>query len=198
MNVKQQGVRRSKMRDRAERLRQELWSDEPVWDAKKHGGFRAIPKTMPLIMRIIDSQCDGKPAGKVYFTLWCRTWDSPLVSIDDPRMLAYESGFDGERAESTWKQRMRKLQSLGFIKSHEGVKGEFQYVLLLNPHQVIKENNSSMSIPNQLSMAFDERMLDVGAKDFDVEVEEKPLEKSETLSPFPEMLKAFAELSKPA
>ena len=173
MTAKQQGIRRSRMRDKADSIRQDLWPDESVWDAKMHGGFRAIPKTMPLIMRIIDSQCDGQPAGKVYFTLWCRTWDSPLVNIDDPRMLAYESGFDSERSESTWKQRMRKLDKLGFIKSQEGVKGEFQYVLLLNPHNVIKDNKSGMNIPNQLMMAFKERLLDIGAKDFDEDDEIK-------------------------
>jgi hypothetical protein len=156
-----------------EQIRQKFWPDDPVWD-KNYAGFRAIPKTMPLIMRIIDSQCDGQPAGRVYFTLWCRTWDSPVVSIDDPRMLAYESGFDGERAESTWKRRMRTLETLGFIKSHAGVKGDFQYVLLLNPHRVIKENKSTMTISNSLMMAFDERMLDIGAKDFDEEEKEVP------------------------
>ena len=165
MNVKQGSARRSKMQNRAEKMRQEIWPNESVWD-KQYAGFATIPKTMPHIMRIIDSQCDGKPAGRTYFALWCRTWNAPVLSIEDPRIMAYESGFDSERAESTWKNRMKKLEELGFIKSHEGVKSEYQYVLLLNPHQVIRENKNGMSIPAKFSLALKERMEEIGAKDF--------------------------------
>lgn len=165
MNAKQGSARRSKMQNRAENRRQELWPDESVWK-KEYAGFATIPKTMPHIMKIIDSQCDGKPAGRTYFALWCRTWDAPVLSIEDPRIMAYESGFDSARAESTWKNRMKRLEELGFIKSKEGVKGEYQYVLLLNPHQVIRENKSEMSILPKFLLALKERMEEIGAKDF--------------------------------
>ena len=52
--------------------------------------------------------------------------------------MAIESGFDSERNISTWKTRMRELEKFGFINSIRGVKGEFQYVLIVNPLNVIE------------------------------------------------------------
>ena len=179
MNVKERAAKRSKMQKRLDEIRAEQWPDEPVWD-KNYAGFTTIPKTMPYIMRIIDAHCDGKPAGRTYFALWCRAWDAPVLHIDDPRIMAYESGFDNERAESTWKGRMKKLEELGFIKTKAGVKGDYQYVLLVNPHRVIKEN-TKLKIPEKFQMAFDERFSEIGAKDFKGEETKKQTGKAQKL-----------------
>jgi hypothetical protein len=92
---------------------------------------------MPLVMNIIDALTKNKPAGSTYFVMWCRTFDHSLLVIDNPMTLAVEAGFSGERALSTWKDRMRSLVELGFIDAKEGSAGPFHYVLLLNPHKVV-------------------------------------------------------------
>jgi hypothetical protein len=81
--------------------------------------------------------------------------------------MAYESGFTGQRAVYTWKDRMKNLTEIGFIKSASGASGEFSYVLILNPYYVVKEIKKGRSphISSELYNALYQRSLDIGAKD---------------------------------
>jgi hypothetical protein len=56
----------------------------------------------------------------------------------DPREMAFHAGFDGQRAERTWKQRLNILAELYFINLQEGPSGPASYALILNPYKVIK------------------------------------------------------------
>lgn len=166
MNIKQQATRRSKAQEKALRLREEYWPDlghEDIWDRKKHKGFTTIPRTIPLLMNIIDSMSKNQPAGYVYFILWCRAFDEALVVVDSPAALAAESGFTGERAVSTWRGRMRTLHELGFIDCRQGATGPYHYVLIKNPHSVAKQLKGE--IPESLYRQLLDRALDIGAKD---------------------------------
>lgn len=166
MNDKQQAVRRSKAQEKALKLREEYWPSLPegeLWDRKMHRGFTTIPRTMPQVMNIIDSLSKNQPAGSTYFVLWCRAYDEALVVVDTPSALAAESGFTGERALTTWRQRMRALQELGFIDCKEGATGPFHYVLLKNPHTIVKRLKEK--IQDGLYRQLLDRALDIGAKD---------------------------------
>ena len=130
----------SKGQEKAKALRDNCWpglDDALLWNRKLVKGFTTIPRTMPLVMNIIDALTKNKPAGLVYFVLWCRTFDESLLVIDNPMTLAFEAGFSGERALNTWKDRMRSLVDLGFIAAKEGPTGPHHYVLLYNPHKVV-------------------------------------------------------------
>ena len=75
----------SKGQEKAKALRDSCWpdlDDEKLWNRKLVKGFTTIPRTMPLIMNIIDSLTKNKPAGMVFFVLWCRTFDESLLAID--------------------------------------------------------------------------------------------------------------------
>ena len=50
-------------------------------DRKAHKGFTTIPKTMPLILRIMDEMTKGAPVSSTYMTLWCSTWDNGFVQV---------------------------------------------------------------------------------------------------------------------
>jgi|SRR6185437_7341248 len=156
----------SKAQERALQLRQDFWSDiseDSLWHRKKHAGYTSIPRTMPILMNIIDALSKNQPAGRTYFVLWSRTYDESLLIIDNPMTLAWEAGFSGERALSTWKQRMRTLESLGFILAKDGAAGAFHYVLLLNPHQVVWKLKDR--IQEQMFRQLIDRANDIGAKD---------------------------------
>ena len=169
MNDIQKRKRKSKMDVMAEKLQKEFWSDikdEDLWDSSSKVGYVPIPRTMSLIMNIIDDLSKNQPAGRAYFVLWCyRRPESSLVTIENPLVFAAETGFSGERALTTWKQRMKILQELGFIDVKEGSSGAFHYVLILNPHVVIQKlkNNIQESRFRQIYS----RALDIGAKDFE-------------------------------
>jgi hypothetical protein len=156
----------SKAQEKAKALRDSVWPDldeEMLWNRKSVSGFTTIPRTMPLVMNIIDALTKNKPAGTAYFVMWCRTFDHSLLVIDNPMTLSVEAGFSGERALSTWKDRMRSLVELGFIDAKEGPSGPYHYVLLFNPHKVVwgLKDRIQASTFRQLQT----RAIEIGAKD---------------------------------
>ena len=158
----------SKGQEKAKALRDNCWpdlDDEKLWNRKLVKGFTTIPRTMPLIMNIIDALTKNKPAGQVYFVLWCRTFDQSLLVIDNPMTLAFEAGFTGERALSTWKDRMRSLVELGFIAAKEGPTGQHHFVLLYNPHKVVWDLKKR--IQDTTFLQLQSRAIEIGASDME-------------------------------
>ena len=75
----------SKAQEKAKALRDSFWPDldeSRLWNRKTSNGFTTIPRTMPLIMNIIDVLSKNKPAGRTYFALWCRSFDQSFLVID--------------------------------------------------------------------------------------------------------------------
>lgn len=148
-------------------LRNELWpelDESLLWNRKKENGFTTIPRSMPYIIKIIDSLSKGKPLGSTYLTIWCHLFDESFIVIENPKSFAFESGFQGQRAEDTWKKRMKKLQELGFIDAKEGSAGPFTNVLVYNPHVIIiKEIKNEIQEPLYNSLIA--RLAYVGAKE---------------------------------
>jgi len=172
MNVKQKKARHSKMQAKTLKLRGEFWSEiteEDLWHRKRQDGWITIPRTMPIIINIIDALTKNASAGNTYFTLWCRSFDEQVIEIGNPADLASESGFSGERAVYTWRQRMKSLKSMGFIDSYTG-SHDYQFVLLFNPHKVIKKKKGE--IPANLYSQLFSRALDIGARDMTEEDKE--------------------------
>jgi|SRR5690606_7582062 len=161
--------RASKMSKRTLELRAQLWPelDESVlWDRTKAKGFTTIPRTMPLILNIMDDLAGkGTPISKAYLGLWCRVFDEGMLELKDYQELSSEAGFTGQRAIHTWKQRMSLLVKLGFIKAEPGQKGDYDYVLLINPYYVIREHYDSGKIQKAKYIAFYSRAQAVGAVD---------------------------------
>ena len=156
----------SKAQEKAKALRDSFWPDldeSRLWNRKTSNGFTTVPRTMPLIMNIIDALSKNKPAGRTYFALWCRSFDQSFLVIDNPMTLAAEAGFTGERAVSTWKERMRTLVELGFIDARKGTTGDFHYVLLLNPHQVAGQLRDR--IQDGMFLQLQTRVIEIGAND---------------------------------
>lgn len=158
----------SKAQEKAKALRDSCWPDideQKLWNRKTVNGFTTIPRTLPLIINIIDVLTKNKPAGSTYFTLWCRTFDHSILVIDNPVTLAVEAGFSGERALSTWRDRMKSLVDLGFIEAKEGQTGPYQYVLLLNPHKVVWDLKGR--IQEGTFRQLQTRAIEIGAKDME-------------------------------
>jgi len=146
MTEKAKKVGRKSLATKRQELLIQLWGDElddlAVWSRHEHDGFSI---------------------GQTYLALWCRVFDEGLVEIKDQAVVAYESGFGGKRMVSTWTSRMKKLRDLGFISTKKTFRGEFQYVLLLNPFVTIKKIYEDKP-QDERYIALVERMLEVGAK----------------------------------
>lgn len=149
-------------------LLEDLWAGElenlNIWNRHEHDGFTTVPRTLTYVNRILDFLGGtGSPLSQTYLALWCRVFDEGFVEIRDKEGIAYEAGFSGQRAVTTWTGRMKKIRDLGFITTKPGTSGEFQYVILLNPLSVIKNLYEGKEKDERYN-ALAGRMQEVGAK----------------------------------
>lgn len=121
-----------------------------LWNRKKRDGYTTIPRTLPIIGRILDELSKNAPIGNTYLELWCRAHDEYVVDLKNPDELAFHSGFTGERAATTWRARMKKLADLGFIDIQPGASSEFGFALIYDPYQVIRAMRTTT--PNAISL----------------------------------------------
>lgn len=150
-------------------LRDHLWPGLApfLWDRKAHKGFTTIPKTMPLILRIMDEMTKGAPVSSTYMTLWCSTWDNGFVHVIKPSEMAFASGFGGQRGEHTWAARMKKLEELRFISLTAGRAGPMTHALIHNPHLTLRGHHDNKT-PGLMEASFNALValaLEVGAMD---------------------------------
>lgn len=151
-------------------LRARLWPEvlsKDIWTSE-HDGFRNIPRSMPLIMDIMDDLSNGKPVSKVYLEIWCQSYDECVVLLKAE--MAFLAGFGGQRGERTWRERVRILRDLGFIKTAGGALGPESYALILNPYLVIRSHHTERTpglIVDKVN-ALMARAAEIGAPDFDI------------------------------
>ena len=154
--------------------RQLLWpgADPYLWHRTANKGFATIPKTMPIILQILDDLGDGKRLSPTYLGLWCSTWDNSMVNISKSGEMAHAAGFTGERAAYTWTARIKRLQELQFIDVKPGRSGPISHVLIWNPHRIIRYHHGRKT-PGLVEANFNsllERAFEVGANDMFDEV----------------------------
>jgi hypothetical protein len=150
--------------------RELMWPGcEPqLWHRNAHKGYATIPKTMPLILQIMDDLSGkGKPVSSTYLSLWCETWDNSMVNTSKQQELAYGAGFRGERAIYTWSARVKLLHELKFIDIKPGNSGPISHVLILNPHWIIRwhHHNKTPGMKEGNFNALLSKAVDVGAND---------------------------------
>lgn len=161
---------RKSIAQRQQELRDRLWPTHTaghIWQRKHHDGFTTIPRTMPLMLDIMNDLANGQPISSTYLELWCRAYDECFVTLSKPREMAFHAGFSGQRGERTWRGRMKILADLGFIDLKEGPSGPMSYALILNPYLVIRRHmqQGHPGIRADKYNALMERAIEIGAND---------------------------------
>jgi hypothetical protein len=151
-------------------LRTKLWPDvkeEDLWPRANQIGYVMIPRTMPLVLRIMDWMAKGKPLSRTYFDLWCRARNECVVKLEKHTQMAFYAGYSGQRAVQSWQARLRTLDKLGFISIKSGASGPFSFALILNPHAIIKKHHKDRTpgLPKELYHTLMERGVEVKARD---------------------------------
>jgi len=163
--------KRNAIKSKQLNLRSRLWPDlksEELWNRMQKKGFTTIPRTMPIIMRIMDSMApSGKPISAVYFELWCRAFDEYVVKLSNKEEMAFNSGFSGQRSVQTWNTRIDLLRDYGFIKLASGGQGERSFALIVNPYAVIKRHYEvkTKGVSQSLYNCLSARAIEIGADD---------------------------------
>jgi hypothetical protein len=149
--------------------REAYWPDAAprLWNRTVNKGFATIPKTMPLILQIMDDMSNGKPLSSTYLGLWCETWDNSMLHLSKHQELAHSAGFSGQRAVYTWTSRVRLLQQLSFIDVKPGKSGELSHAIIWNPHLIIREHfeKKTPGLNEGLFNALLDRAIEIGAND---------------------------------
>ena len=138
--------------------------DDELWHRREHDGFTSVPRSMPLLMSIIDDLTKGKPAGRVYFELWMRAYDEMYVKVQDREAHAFHSGYTGQRAVQSWAQRVLALEELGFIKVAKGT-SSIGHIVIINPHIVVERlRRDKHPIPQNKLDALNEHAIEYKMK----------------------------------
>jgi|GEM_PF-975238 len=176
LNEKQQKTRRNKAKEGNLKMRLLLWpghDKSTLWlrEDKTRKGYTTMPRTMPLFVNLINDiskhVTHGKavPAGRSYLVLWCRVFDEGFLKIESEAAAALEAGYAGERNVTTWREHLGVLKVLGFIDTKDGPAGPYQYILLLNPYQVVKALHAKGWVQDSAYRALFQRAVDIGAVD---------------------------------
>jgi hypothetical protein len=158
-------------------LRERLWprlDTKWLWHRKERDGFITMPRSMPLILSVMDDLSQGQPVSSTYLDLWCRTFDECFVTLSKSKEMAFHAGFTGQRAERTWRGRMKILADLGFIDIQPGPSGEMSYALVKNPYLVIKrlKEAGETGVRKDKYNALVQRCLEIGETSLDEPVPE--------------------------
>jgi len=153
-------VRRIQMRD-------QIWPSEAqrLWHRKTEQGYSTIPRTLPLLMTLIDDlKGKGKDASRVYLDLWCRQMDDSFVEVTDEEAFAYSCGYATHgRNVRSWRERIDILRDMGFISVRPNGSRKYGYILLHHPHAVVSNLQKTGKISLEWWGAFTKRAAETGA-----------------------------------
>jgi hypothetical protein len=118
-------------------------------------------------MSIMDDLA-GQPVSATYLDLWTRAYDESFVTLSKPREMAFHAGFVSQRAERTWKLKLKALHKLHFIDLKSGPSGPESYALIWNPYLVIKwhHENKTPGLREDKFNALAVRAIEIGDKTF--------------------------------
>lgn len=148
------------------RLRDELWpgSEEEIWRGPREKGYWPAPRVLPLILSLVnDLVGKGKEASLVYLDLLSRDFGQGIVDLRaDEADYAYCAGFDSKRARRSWRERVRALEDLGFIRVQSKGPREIAFVLLRHPYIVLRELRAAGKIKERWWSMLCDQLASVG------------------------------------
>jgi hypothetical protein len=132
-------MNRSKGDEQRAKLREKFWPDSDAWTGENEKGWFSAPRTLPLILGLAGSKAvSGKlDPTSVCLELWSRHISEGVIEMKHEGEHAFASGFEGTRAIRSWQERMRVLESNGFIKTKQIGNQRYKYVFLVHPTAVV-------------------------------------------------------------
>lgn len=140
---------KTKGAEKREKFRQSLFPGEEAWIGEAETGWFRAPRTLPLVLSLIDAKdLSGKArTSNVYLELWARHMGEGLIEMKEPESHAYFAGYLGSRGVRTWQERMRLLEKMGFIKVKPAGNRTYGYVLLVHPANIVEKLNVQGKLP---------------------------------------------------
>ena len=150
--------------------RSRLWpelDEQSLWN-RDNEGWVAVPRLMPLMMSIMDDLSGkGFPVSRTYLEMWARLREEQFLTLNRPEEMAFHTGFEGQRALRTWKDRVQRLAELGFIGLKSGPLGDLSYAVFYNPYHVVKRAYLAGKVQDRKWQALIIRATEIKAFDID-------------------------------
>ena len=109
--------------------------ETPLWLQGSEKGFSRIPRTLSLLAVLMKRPelSGNRDPSSVYVELHTRHLGEGVVELTHEADHAFASGYTGNRAIRTWRDRMRLLEQLGFIRIMSKPGRKLGYALLVHP-----------------------------------------------------------------
>ena len=148
--------------ERREKLRREFWRDEDAWTGENEKGWFRAPRTLPLLLALLGEKglSGNQDPTRVYVELLARHIDGGVIEMGHEGDHAFAAGYDGRRGMRTWRERMRTLEKLGFIKTRRIGNQDFKYVLLVHPTTAIQHLRDSGRVSDHWWDTYRARQLE--------------------------------------
>lgn len=147
-------------------MREHLWpkGDAEMWRGVKEKGWFAAPRYLPAVLALLDEKelRGDQDLSRVYIDLWTRTYDEGLVQVTTDKEHALACGFPN-RVRS-WRDRLRKLEELGFVKVFAVGASDFAYIGMVHPYIAVQRLRRKGKLTNErLWNLFIKSLADAGA-----------------------------------
>jgi len=150
-----------------EQLREQLWpnSEGRIWQGPKETGYWCAPRTLPLLLHLAnDKRIVGKvDCSFVYIEILSRDFGQGIVEIKDPDEHAYCSGYTGNRALRSWRERMIALSNAGFIEVKPKGNRSLGYVLVIHPRLVVEALRAQKKVDDTWWNLMQDQLRKAGA-----------------------------------
>ncbi len=136
---------------RRNKVRERLWpQDGAYWKGPKDRGFFCAPRSVSLIIRMLNTKsiAGAENLGSVYLELLSRHLGEGLVEMGPEEDHAYAAGYSGQRSVRSWRERMKKLEEHGFIRT--APRGSLMYGYVFLVHPAIAVENFIKANPNKV------------------------------------------------
>jgi hypothetical protein len=138
-------------------LRDAIWpgAEEFKWPPAEEGGWARFPRPIALLLRVLAHYSRGVDLGNTYVELLGRTPEEGIVEITNEMEHAYLSGFGPtQRGARSWRERIRILERLGFIRVHGAGGREIDQVLMIHPRLAMQNLRAAGSLPPEFWNQF--------------------------------------------
>lgn len=159
-------------------LLRELWPNDAanVWKGPDEIGYFCAPRTLPLVLSLMQQQTisGNQDPAPVYIDLMARNMGEGVIEMVSEEEHAYASGYSGNRATRTWRDRMKILEETGFIKVKARGGLKYGFVLLIHPTLVVQKLKGEGKVPDDWWVSYRTRQLETGERQYESFFESEP------------------------
>jgi hypothetical protein len=143
-------------------IRQSHFAGLDLWTGEKETGWFPMPRTLPLILSLIDSKdiSDKKKSSSVYLELLSRHRSDGVIEMGKESEHAFAAGYQGSRAIRTWRERMLLLEKHHFIVTKQIGNDRFGYVALTHPSTAVHRLHGEKRVPEIWMTAYLHRKME--------------------------------------